>query len=101
VKRILPASKRFARAFPIHHASVYRSEGNYLWLTGNHQAAQAAWQKSLELARRHRLPYAEGMAHFEMARHSEGAQRQQSLEQARAILTKIGALYDLNRIPES
>lgn len=101
VKRILPASKRFARAFPIHHASVYRSEGNYLWLTGNHKAAQTSWQKSLELARRHRLPYAEGMAHLEMARHAQGEQRQPSLEQARAVLTKIGALYDLNRLPES
>lgn len=100
-KKILPVSHRFARAFPIHDACVYRSEGVYLWLTGKPVTARAAWQKSLELARLHRLPYAEGLALFEIGRHAEGEQRLEYLEQAHTLLTKIGAVYDLQRIPSA
>ncbi len=100
VKKLLPASQRFARSFPIHFASIHRSEGVYAWLTGNPKAARAAWQKSLELARRYRQSYAEGMALFELGRHADAEERPAYLQQARAILEKIGASYDLKRIPD-
>jgi tetratricopeptide (TPR) repeat protein len=99
VKKVLPASKRFARSFPIHLASVHRSQGMYDWLTGKPKAARAAWQKSLEFAQHHDMAYAEGMALFELGRHAEGDERRAYLEQATAIFEKIGASYDLNRIP--
>jgi class 3 adenylate cyclase/tetratricopeptide (TPR) repeat protein len=99
VRKALHASQRFARSFPVHSASVYRSQGVYAWLTGKPKEARAAWQKSLELARNYRQAYAEGMALFELGRHAKGDERRAILEQARAILEKIGASYDLNRIP--
>ena len=99
-KKLIPAAHRFSRSFPIHYPSVYRSEGLYQWLTGNPNAARKAWQKSLELSRLHRLPYAEGMALFELGRHAQGEERRTALEQARSILTRIGANYDLKRIAE-
>jgi hypothetical protein len=101
IKKVLPASQRFARAFPLHADSVYRSKGAYAWLMGDHKAARAAWQKSIELARHHRLAYAEGMAFLELGRHSEGKDQQDYFRQARTILEKINATYDLQRIPTS
>jgi tetratricopeptide (TPR) repeat protein len=99
VKKVLIASQRFARSFPFHSASVYRSQGGYAWLTGKPKAARAAWQKSLEIARHYQMAYEEGMALFELGRHTDAKERHTQLEQARAILEKIGASYDLQRIP--
>jgi tetratricopeptide (TPR) repeat protein len=99
VKKVLPASQRFARSFPFHLPSFHRSRGRYLWLTGKHKEALAAWQKSLELAREHHQVYAEAMAHFELGCHTTGDERQEHLQEAATILTKIGASYDLQRIP--
>lgn len=99
IKKVLRASHRFARSFPIHAASVYRSKGVHAWLLGNPKAAREAWQKSLELARLHHLVYAEGMAFFELGCHAEGDVRREYLGKARAILERIGASYDLQRIP--
>jgi len=99
VKEVLPASHRFARSFTIHLPSVYRSEGRYLWLMGKRKAAHNAWQKSLDFARQSHQAYAEGMALFELGRHAEGKERKEYLQQAADILGKIGATYDLQRIP--
>lgn len=99
-KKILRASHEFAKSFPINGPGVYRSESRYLWLTGKPKAAFAACKKSLELARLYHFPYAEGMALFELGRHSEGESGHAYLAQARVVLERIGANYDLKRIPE-
>ncbi len=96
-KKVLRASHRFARAFPIHLASLYRSEGLYAWLTGNKKAARMAWQKSIDIASNAHMLYDEGMAHFELGRHAEGDERKLHLRKAATIFEKIGAEYDLKR----
>ena len=98
-KKLLRASHHFADLFPVHTPSVYYSESRYLWLTGNPKAALVAGQKSLEFARLYHLPYAEGLALYELGRHTVGDERHEYLKQARAIFEKIKARYDLKRIP--
>ena len=91
------ALKRFARVFPIGEARAHLYQGWYEWLSGNRAKADKSWQRSLAAAERLAMPYEEGLAHYEIGRHRDGAARQHHLARAREIFAKLGASYDLSR----
>jgi hypothetical protein len=73
-------------------------QGVFDWLAGKPRRAVRAWRQSLAAAERLDMPYEQGLAHYEIGRHAEpGAERQKHLDQACALLTRCGAVYDLAR----
>lgn len=89
----------FARIFPIGKPGAFLYQGLYDWLSGKPKKAHKAWQKSLGHARALEMPFDEGLAHYEIARHlpPDDAARQAHLEQATTIFTELGTGYDLER----
>ena len=91
------ALQRFARVFPIGRPRAYLYQGWYEWLSGNRARAHKTWQQSVAAAERLAMPYEEGLAHYEIGRHREGAARQHHLARACEIFARLGASYDLSR----
>jgi hypothetical protein len=89
----------FARVFPIGKPSALRYRGLYDWLAGKPNKARRAWQKSLACTQALKMPFDEGLAHYEIARHLPLADqnRQVHLDQAIAIFADLGADYDLGQ----
>ena len=87
--------KEYARVFPIGKASFYVWEGLFLWLNGKPEAAQKAWARGVDTARRIQMPLWQGMANLEMGRHAEGNTRREYLNEAAKIFQKIGADFHL------
>ena len=89
--------KRFARVYTIGRPRAYLYQGWYEWLSGNRARAHKTWQQSVAAAERLAMPYEEGLAHYEIGRHREGAARQHHLARACEIFARLGASYDLSR----
>jgi hypothetical protein len=89
----------FAKIFPVGKPSALRYRGQYDWLAGKPKKARQVWQMSLAYARALKMPFDEGLAHYEIARHLpvDDKNRQMHLDQAIAILAELGAGYDLER----
>lgn len=96
-RRACAALHHFAWMFPIGKPRAWILEGCYAWLTGRPSPARQAWRKALRHAERLAMPYEEGLAHYELGRHSMGAVRRFHLERACALFTELGATYDLAR----
>jgi eukaryotic-like serine/threonine-protein kinase len=95
------ALRIFAMIYPLGKARYYLMDGLNLHLNGKHEAAQKRWQKALATAKAAKMPYDEGLAYFEMARHSDvGAERNEMFKSAREIFTQIDASYELEAIRE-
>jgi tetratricopeptide (TPR) repeat protein len=74
-----------------------RMQARYEWLRGHRQGALRIWQRGLAEAQRLQAPYEIGMFHLEMGeRLGECAH----LEQAEAILARVGATLDWERTCE-
>jgi hypothetical protein len=70
------------------------------WLNGRPTSAIKSWDQSLKEAQRLRMPYDEGMTHFEIGRHLSltDPQRSHHLDEASRILTELEASHDLERL---
>lgn len=88
---------RYAWIFPIGRPRAYLYQGLHAWLAGNPSRAQRMWQHSLAAAVRLALPYEQGLAHYELGRHTTGVERLLHLGQAHAIFEQLGAADDLAR----
>jgi hypothetical protein len=44
------------------------------------------------------MPYEQGLAHYEIGRHSTGAERRHHLQRASDIFIQLNATYDLARV---
>jgi hypothetical protein len=92
----------FAGVFPIAQPRAWLWQGLYEWLAGKPGGANKAWQKSLAYAERLKMPYEQGLAHYEIGRHlapNASAQRVY-LERAAKIFTQLEAAYDLGRVQQ-
>lgn len=91
--------RMFARRFPIYQSWALRNDGMRLWMMGQHNKAHRIWQQSLALAVRLRMPYDEGLALYEAARHLplDDPQRHRYLSRAAEHFTLLNAPYDLAR----
>jgi tetratricopeptide (TPR) repeat protein len=90
---------RFASIFVLGRPR-YRAFLGWQWrLEGDTRAAIRIGKSAVREAVRLNMPYDEGIACFELARHypQGGAQRKIYLERAEAIFARLGARYDLER----
>ncbi len=88
---------KFARAIPIARPRAWLWQGVYNWLSGQHGRAYRAWKRSLAYAQRLEMPYEEGLAHYEIGRHSQGKDRVEHLNQAIEIFERLRVTYDLGQ----
>src|SRR5262249_46864646 len=74
---------------------IYR--GRYHWLAGAPARAYAAWRKAAAAAERLGMAYDEGLAHYELGRHSVGPERKAHLERACTLFGRLGTTHHLER----
>ncbi len=89
--------RRYARIFPVGRPSSAICDGLAFWLRGKHRRAFATWRRGLASAQRKKLPYAEGLLHFELARHLsiEHVNRPIHSDAALCQFERLGAAFDL------
>jgi hypothetical protein len=75
-----------------------RLRGRYEWLRGKPAAARRWWQRSLALAEELGQRYDLGLTHLEMGRRMG---ERTHLERAKAILSELGAEWDLAQAREA
>jgi class 3 adenylate cyclase len=94
--RACAALRGFARVFPIGRPRAALWTGRALWLAGAHARARAAWERALAVAERLGMPYEQGRAHDEIARHLPAGTplRRSHTARAAAIFARLGAEYD-------
>lgn len=99
-RRACKAFHNYARVFPIGLPRAYLWQASFEWLSGRPHLARQLWAKSLTAARRLGMPYAEGLAHYELGRHlpPDDPARTEHLDRAAEIFGQLGATYDLQRI---
>jgi tetratricopeptide (TPR) repeat protein len=102
-KKAITALLSFARTFPIGEARALLSQGIFEQLSGNVARANAAWDKSLTLAKQLSMPYEEGLVYYHAGRHlaMNDPVRQKHLAQAIDIFTGLGTDYELERAREA
>ena len=91
------ALHRFTRIYPIGQPHAWLCQGLYNWLDGKHAKAHRAWHKSITYAEQFAMPYEEGLAHYELGRHTKGQERDHHLNPAIEIFGRLGVVYDLER----
>ncbi len=90
---------KYARVFPIGRSRAWLWQGLFNWLSGKPGQAFKAWQKSLNQAQQLKMPFEEGLAHFEIGRHlpADNPARQEQLDRAIQIFEQIEAANELER----
>ena len=105
-KKAEAACKRlenFTRTFPIGKPAARLWRGVYLWQSGQQAAAQRAWGEAILLGEKMKMPYEQGLAHYEAGRHLKPGdpQRQQNLQKAVEIFRRLEAAPALKRAEEA
>lgn len=97
------ALHNYARVFPIGRPRAYLWQGLLEWLRGRPGPARRLWAKSLAAARQMEMPYAAGLALYELGRHlpADDPRRPEHLAQAGRIFSQLEAPYDLQRTEEA
>ncbi len=101
---LLVAFKRlrsYSRVFPIGKPLLYLRRGQYEWIKGNRAKAIKCCEDSLQAALDLGAEYYQGLAHLELGTYLEANDptRMQHLDQAAAILSRLGAARDLASLP--
>ena len=93
------ALARFARILPVGLPVARLTKGRAAWLVRKPKAAMRAWKAAIRAATRLHMPYEEGLAQLEIARHlpPQHPQRQARLARACELLAAAGARCDLAR----
>ncbi len=102
-RRAYKALRSYTRVFPIGQPRSYLCRGLTAWLSGQTYSARRLWAKSLEAAEKLNMPYAQGLAHYEIGRHLslDDTARVEHLTQASEIFTRLEATYDLRRTQDA
>ena len=101
-RRACKALIKYARVFPIGQPRAYLWQGVFEWMAGRPRLAQELWQKSLSSSKKLDMPYAQGLACYEIGRRLPVGDpaRGEYLAQAEEIFTKLEATYDMKRLRE-
>ena len=93
--------RRFARIFDVGKPAAATFEGWYHALDGKSGKANRLFAKGIQLAQQYHMPYDEGVAHLLWGRFIQDAasEQQHHFEAATAIFDRLGADYDLKRVP--
>ncbi|MBM3266502.1 MAG: AAA family ATPase [Candidatus Sericytochromatia bacterium] len=97
--RAVRRGRRLARHFAIAEPQAWLWQGHHDWLRKKPRQAFAAWQRSLDAARRLAMPYEEGLAALELGRHLPEAdpERRRYLDQAIGLFNRLGSAGDEKR----
>ena len=89
--------KRFAGVFPVGRPRWAILEGRRSWLAGRKGRALRMWRRALTSATQLDMPFEQGLAHYEIGRHTDPSdpERTAHLEAAREILARIHASHAL------
>ncbi|GAB4580779.1 MAG: adenylate/guanylate cyclase domain-containing protein [Anaerolineales bacterium] len=66
----LKALQGHASRFPFGHPRALIWQGMYEWLTERQDKAFRSWKKAIEASQKMNLPYEEGLAHYQISRHT-------------------------------
>ncbi len=97
--RACAALRKFAHVFPLGQSRALLARGELAWLRGKPRFAFRAWRQALRAAERLNMPYDQGRAHLEIARHMKSSDpaRRTHLDRACSLFKELGAVYDLKR----
>jgi tetratricopeptide (TPR) repeat protein len=92
----------YAGVFPIGRPRAALLDGRHDWLRGRRDAAMRSWERAVGLAEGLSMPYEQGLAHLEIARHlaPTDAARSDHLTAARDLFGGAGGLRDLARLDQ-
>lgn len=90
----------YAGVFPVGRPRSALFEGRHDWLRGRHDAAMRSWDRAVRLGAGLSMPYEQGLAHYEIARHLEqgDAGRASHLDACRDLFSRTRAMRDLARV---
>lgn len=91
---------KLRRLFVIAQPFSYLCDGLREWLDGKQADAQKSWEKAIAAAIQIKMPYEEGLAHFQIARHLPAGDpaRREHLEKAQEIFSRLKVAYDLEQV---
>ena len=91
---------QFSRVFRIGLPYEQLWKGLYDWLAGNRAKAVNRWEKGLAIAEQLKMPYVQGLLHFEIARHMEheNPERDHQIQAAEEIFSQLRDPYNLARV---
>jgi hypothetical protein len=92
--------RRFAKVFPVGRPRAAVLEGRHDWMRGRRDAAMRSWDQAIQLAESLSMPYEQGLAHYEIARHLEPTNAAQAdhLAASRDLFNGLHASRDLARV---
>lgn len=99
LKHIRKSLREFGMMYPVGKVSYQLHEGQYHWHHGSQNRALKKWQKALRLAHHFRMPFAEGLVHWELACHSpQEEKKQQHRHLAETRFQETEAWHYLNQL---
>jgi class 3 adenylate cyclase/tetratricopeptide (TPR) repeat protein len=92
--------RSFAKVFPVGRPRSALLEGRHDWLRGRREDAMRSWDRAIQLAESLSMPYEQGLAHYEIARHLEPTDAAQAnhLAASRNLFSELHASRDLARV---
>ena len=74
-------------------------DGQALWIMGKRRVAMKAWNRCLRVAAELKMPYEQGLAHWEIARRLPAGhpERREHFARACELFTSTHAAFDLAR----
>jgi tetratricopeptide (TPR) repeat protein len=88
--------KRYTRIFPIGQPRLALYQGRYAWWQGQPERAFKIWQRAMQKAYLLKMPYEQGLIHYELGCHSTNKAAQYlHLQNACKLFEQLEAHYDL------
>jgi tetratricopeptide (TPR) repeat protein/tRNA A-37 threonylcarbamoyl transferase component Bud32 len=89
------AFQKYGKTYAFARSRVLLHTGTLQWLTGAQDAAVKSWERALETAEQYGIPYDQALAHYEIGRMTQNAER---LEKARTLFAGLGADYHVQQV---
>ena len=92
--------RTFAMILPFARSFSQLCRGSEAWLSGRPAAARQAWLQALAEAERHKMPFEEGRARYELGRHLDlqDPTRRSHLLKARALFSELHMPDEIARV---
>jgi eukaryotic-like serine/threonine-protein kinase len=92
--------RTFALLMPFARSFSWLCRGSEAQLSGRPAVARHAWQQALTEAERHKMPFEQGRALFELGRHMDlhDPNRLTHLVKARGLFTELGTPDEIARV---